>query len=396
MTPPNRRVPEDPLLDHAASAFRRHFHRVPKLVARAPGRVNLIGEHTDYNDGYVLPVAIGLAVAVAAAPTTGDSTAVYSTLFDASATYPTASRTLSTKHPWSNYVLGVSAELRNRGVDIPAAEILVDSELPVGAGLSSSAALEVAVCLAFLRLAERTLPEVEIVRLCRSAENNFVGVQCGIMDQFICTAAQKDCALLLDCRTLEFRHVRMPAGVKVLIFDSGVKHELASSGYNRRRQECADALAALRKSGLAALSLRDLSSTDLSSASDNLPPVLVRRCRHVISENARVLKFVEALERGKTGDLGSLLYESHVSLRDDYEVSCPELDAIVEICSHIPGVYGARMTGGGFGGSAVVLTEQSTAESVVRTFEHAYRAETGCKARCYECTISEGASVHQV
>ncbi len=307
---------------------------------RAPGRVNLIGEHTDYNDGFVLPAAIELETIAEATPAAATS-------------YTTAS---AASTGWTQYVEGVARQLAHRGITIPPLAIHFSSTLPLGAGLSSSAALEVSAALAMLDAAGITLDRMEIARLCQQAEIETVGLGCGIMDQFIALHGIAGHAVMLDCRTLEFRPVAIPPDIAVVIADTGVKHALASSEYNTRRAECESAA---RRLGVA--SLRDATHHEGD-----------KRARHIVTENARVLAFVEALEAHDRPQLGALMAASHESLRHDYEVSCPELDRMVECALACPGIIGARMTGGGFGGATVNLVEASQAQTFASELDRRY------------------------
>ncbi len=311
---------------------------------RAPGRVNLIGEHTDYNDGYVLPVAIEMQTI-------------------ASATPAPAMQFTSTSNPppgWQSYVLGVEKQLRRRAVPIPNLAIEFSSTLPLGAGLSTSAALEVSAALAFIAAAGFELPSMEVAKLCQQAEIETVGLACGIMDQFISLHGRANHAILLDCRNLAWRPVPIPEGITLVIADTGVKHALASSEYNTRRKECEAAAAAL-----GVKSLRDAKQDGGH-----------KRARHIISENARVLAFVEALATNNRKALGELMAASHESLRADYEVSCPELDQMVAAANQCPGLIGARMTGGGFGGSTINLVETNEAKAFATKLAELYPGAT--------------------
>ncbi|MCX6611607.1 MAG: galactokinase [Acidobacteria bacterium] len=311
---------------------------------RAPGRVNLIGEHTDYNDGFVLPVAIEMQTIATATPAP-------------------AMQFTSTSNPpagWEAYVLGVEKQLRRRAVPIPNLAIEFSSTLPLGAGLSSSAAFEVSAALAFIAAAGFELPAMEVAKLCQQAEIETVGLGCGIMDQFISLHGRADHAILLDCRSLAWRPVPIPEGITLVIADTGVKHALASSEYNTRRKECEEAAAAL----------------GVKSLRDAIQDGGYKRARHIVSENARVLAFVEALAANDRKGLGELMAASHESLRVDYEVSCPELDAMVAAAQQCPGLIGARMTGGGFGGSTINLVETGEASAFAAKLAQLYPGAT--------------------
>lgn len=306
----------------------------------APGRVNLIGEHTDYNDGYVLPVAIHLATTVTLEPA---ATLRYTTASDA-------------PEGWQRYVEGVAEQIGKRGICVPPVHLHFESTVPLGAGLSSSAALEVSAAMAMLDAAEVSLPMLEMAKLCQQAEVETVGLGCGIMDMFVSLHGRAGHAVLLDCRTLESREVPLPPGIALVIADTGVRHELAGSEYNTRKQECAEAARAVGVS-----SLRDATSDGGS-----------KRARHVIGENQRVLDFVQALQADDRRAMGQLMAASHASLRDDYEVSCPELDDLVACAQHCPGLIGARMTGGGFGGSTINLVEETRTSAFLAALGQLY------------------------
>ena len=331
---------------------------------QAPGRVNLIGEHTDYNDGFVLPAAIGFRTTVEVDTEVDTAQGlVLETDLDAA-------------EGWQSYVRGVLVQLRLRGFEPPPVRMSFRSTLPMGAGLSSSAALEVSSALGLLWSAGAAMPKMEIAKLCQSAEIECVGLRCGIMDQFISLHGKAGHAMLLDCRTLEFEAVAIPAGLVLVIANTMVAHELASSEYNLRRAECE---AAARDLGVA--SLRD--ATHWGGH---------RRARHILSENARVLQFVEALRRGDLPELGVLMAASHASLRDDYEVSCVELDTMVAAAQECPGLVGARMTGGGFGGSTINLVHAREAEAFAGQLAAAYQKATGIEPAISITQAADGAS----
>ena len=359
------------------------------FTVTAPGRVNLIGEHTDYNDGFVLPMAIErhVTLRVARRP---DRLAVLRTDRD-----PTEHRIDLTgplaplpRH-WSNYPLGVLAGYRRLGFDIPGFEASITSTLPAGAGLSSSAAIEVATATVVETLCGRSLPPVERALLCQRAEHDYAGVPCGIMDQFAVCFGRGGHALQIDCRTREVvAHVPLDDRVRVLVIDSGVKHDLADGEYAKRRAECAEAA---RRLGVA--SLRDVSGEGLAAA--GLDPVTLARARHVVDENARVPAFAAALAAHDWTEAGRLMAASHRSLSHDYAVSCTELDRLVEIAAATAGVHGCRMTGGGFGGSAVALVDASGAETTAKTIHERYRRTTGIDAEWFLTAAADGPRVNQ-
>lgn len=344
-------------------AFRAMFGAVPRIY-RAPGRVNLIGEHTDYNGGFVMPAAIEFAAWAAVSNRADRKLVVHSENFGETCQFPLPDGRGSVPKPsghWSDYVRGVAVMLEREGAALKGANLLIRSQVPMGAGLSSSAALEVAVSWA---LAPNGMDGTQRTKLCQRAENEFVGVRCGIMDQFVACHARAGNALLLDCRGLEYHYAPLPSGVKMVIANSMVRHSLAEGEYNRRREECAEAAAYFGRG------LRDVNLDELNRAS--LPDVLLRRARHVVTENARVLEACGALDRCDLSEFGRLMYESHRSLRDDFEVSCAELDALVEIARGVEGVYGSRMTGGGFGGCTISLVAADRVDALRAAIQSGY------------------------
>jgi galactokinase len=355
-------------------SFRAVFGREPSGAARAPGRVNLIGEHTDYNGGLVLPIAIE-PEAVAAYAAREDREVHFRSVY-AGETFVTdldAELTPQAGH-WSNYPAGVVRELRAAGVALAGTDVLIDSTVPVGGGLSSSAAIEVATALALMASAGRpeAVAGAELARLCQRAENEFAGAPCGIMDQSIVVLARAGRAMLMDCRDGEVRHVPFddPA-VTLLVVDTQVKHNVGEGGYPLRRRQCEQAAGAL---GVA--SLREVTPVELAEVVEagGLDATLLARVRHVVGEIDRTAQAAEALARGDWRGFGRLMFASHRSLRDDYEVSSAELDAIVESAGECEGVYGARMTGGGFGGCAIILAEADAAEAVGRRVADRFEA----------------------
>lgn len=348
-------------------------------VFRAPGRVNLIGEHTDYSQGLVLPAALELACRVTASPSRWNLLRARSLDLGLERTWPLTS--FERHREWSDYVAGVAVELSKLGVRIPAAELEIRSTVPIGAGLSSSAALEVAIGLALCGLAGAELSRLELARACQRAENEFVGMRCGIMDQLVCLLGRKDHALFIDCRTLDKRPVPLPPGCELVMVNTMVQHDLTSSEYNRRRQECERAEAMLGGS------LRDASLADAAA----LPEPVRQRARHVISENERVRQFVAACADSDLEQAGELMYESHESLRDDYQVSCPELDFLVETARDWEGVIGARMTGAGFGGCTVNLVFAEAAPDFSRRVDEVYRKRFGTRPEIYVSRPADGA-----
>ena len=359
-------------------------------VYRAPGRVNLIGEHTDYNDGLVLPAAIEFFCWAAAAPRSDGKLVIHSENFNETIEERLDSLSpLAEKH-WANYPLGVAWALRRGGKPISGANVYIAGEVPLGAGLSSSAAVEVSVALALLNQGD-SVDRAELARLCQKAENEFVGARVGIMDQFISCFGRASHALLLDCRSLRHEFVKLPANVQLVICNTMVRHELASSEYNTRRAECEEGVRILRIVLSEVRALRDVTLSQLEDHRQNLTPKMFARCRHVITENERVKSAVEAFRKGDTAALGPLLQDSHRSLRDDYEVSCRELDLMVEIAAAQPGLIGARMTGGGFGGCTINLVESAAVSNFKRNVASAYSSRTGLIPEIYVSPPSDGA-----
>jgi galactokinase len=336
--------------------FHAHFGRPAAVAGSAPGRVNLLGEHTDYNGGFVLPTAIPQRTTAALAPRLDRRVVVCSRSLGEERGYVLGEERRT--GGWVDYVQGVTASAARCAFPLAGFDAYVDSNVPLGSGLSSSAALEVALLRALREMFDWTLSDVELARIAVWGENNVVGAPVGILDPMACVLASSGCALFLDTRSLEHRQLPLPAELELVVIDSGVRHQLAGGEYGARRLECAEAAKAL-----AVGELRDLSDEDRARI-DALPPPLDRRARHVVSENARVLQAVSALERGDTATLGALFNASHASMRDDFAVSIPEIDAIVERALEQDAVYGARLTGGGFGGSVVCLVRSGHGSAV--------------------------------
>jgi galactokinase len=381
------------VLTTAGEAFRTAFGHPPDILAIAPGRVNLIGDHTDYNDGCVLPAAIDRYVAVAASPGTDGLLVVHSVAHASLLRFSMDRLHPSTADPWSNYVQGVAAHLQRNGVKLQGASLSIAGTVPPGAGLSSSAALELATCSALITLAGGTLDLLAQARLCRDAEHEFAGVQCGIMDQFASALGRRGHALLLDCRSLTSEYIPFPAGAALVVCHSGVDRALAGSAYNLRREECRLGVGLLRQAIPSLKSLRDVTPEQFAEHAHLLSPPIRQRCRHVITENARVLESAAALRQNDLPVFGKLMYQSHLSLRNDYEVSCSELDTIVNICAEADGVYGARLTGAGFGGCAVCLVDASAADELMERLLREYSAGTSRIPLILRCLTEDGVSV---
>lgn len=356
--------------------FEQSFGHEPQVIAAAPGRVNLIGEHTDYNNGFVLPMALEKINVVALAPSPTGKHRWIGSPGDVVVELDTAAAAVPGEPFWSNYVRGVICMLQRRGVTVPPVDMLVDSNVPRGGGLSSSAAFEVSVCTALATFCGVDIPPTERAVIGRETEHEFVHVPCGIMDQFISANGKKDHALMLDCRDLSYRYIPMvDPQVSVLVIDSAVKHSLADGGYAARRKNCEDACSILGIS-----SLREATLPMLEAHKAQLGDLCYRRARHVVAENLRVAAFAAALEKKDWEAAGIAMRGSHASLRDDFEVSCAEVDTLVNLSYTIPSaesVYGARMTGGGFGGCIVALVKSEDVEKVASEMLEGYREALG-------------------
>jgi galactokinase len=363
----------------------------PALRCAAPGRVNLIGEHTDYSGGFVMPAAIDFRTIATIRPRTDGRIVLSSDNMNEQVSYPADPLPATAKQHWSDYPMGVAWSLAQQGVRVGAFELSLEGNVPLGAGLSSSASIEVATAFALLELAGATLPLATVALACQRAENAFVGARSGIMDQFIACAGQQDHALMLDTRSLEYRLLPIPPHVRLIICNSMVKHEHAGGQYNARREEVEEGTRILHRQIPSIVALRDATEAQLMECRQLMPENVFRRCRHIITENKRVELAASALERGDLAAFGILMAEAHRSFRDDFEASCSELDTLVEIASGIPGCYGARMTGGGFGGCTVNLVEESRADQFRRDIHARYRAITGIDADIYLCRASAGA-----
>jgi galactokinase len=379
----------DPELVRAA--FRDRHGGEPRVFA-APGRVNLIGEHTDYNDGFVLPMAIDRGVVVAAAPRADRRVRVRSINLDADAEIDLDQPGPRRRGRWLDYVEGMAQALVARGVPVGGADLILASDVPAGAGLSSSAALEIAVGLALVRVTGHEIDGVALALAGQAAEHEYVGTRCGIMDQLIAALGEADHALLIDCRQLEATLVPLELSTAaVVICDSRVKHELATSAYNTRRAECARGIELLSAPLPGIRALRDVTSADLDRHGDVLPEPIARRCRHVVEENRRTLAAADALGRGDVAELGRLLAASHRSLRDDYEVSCDELDVLADVAAVTPGVFGGRMTGGGFGGCTVNLVATDAVETFGEEVTSRFEARFGRRPDLFVSRACDGA-----
>ena len=376
-------------IDALKKNFRSHFGALPQRIFQAPGRVNLIGEHTDYNDGFVLPCAIDYQTLVAVSPRQDSMVNVVAADYDNQQDQFDLQDPI-VSHPtqlWSNYIRGVIKHLQLRGFDFQGADLVVTGNVPQGAGLSSSASLEVVIGETFRQLYQLPLSHQDVAINGQQAENQFVGCNCGIMDQMVSACGAQHKALLLDCRSYETKLIAMPTELSVMIINSNVKRGLVDSEYNIRRQQCETAASEL---GIKAL--RDISLTSLHQQKDKLDELVYRRAHHVVSENERTLKAAKALENADYAALSELMAQSHASMRDDFEITVQPIDYIVEILSDLIGDQGGvRMTGGGFGGCVVALLPNELVEQAQVKLAQDYHAKTGYHADVYICQASQGA-----
>ena len=368
----------------------KHFGSAPKLFL-APGRVNLIGEHTDYSGGFVMPAAIDFDTVAAVTPRQDGRIEVWSENFAEGVTFGADELPKQGKRHWSDYPLGVLWALREAGVEVPPFSLTLQGDVPLGAGLSSSASIEVATALALLDVAGATMARAEIATLCQRAENVYADSACGIMDQFIACNGAEDHALLLDCRSLEFRLAPIPRHVKLVIANTMVRHSVAGGEYGTRRAEVEEGTAILRRHRPEIALLRDATPEDLETWGSEMPDNVLRRCRHIITENLRTVAAADALEAGNLRKLGDLMAAAHMSYRDDFEASCAEADAMVEAAQRLPGLIGARLTGGGFGGCTVNLVEEEQAAAFAARLREDYHRATGIDPEIYACRASAGA-----
>lgn len=380
------------LHNRVTTAFHEQYSAAPAHVVRAPGRVNLIGEHTDYNDGFVLPMAIQRATWLALTPRTDGIVRVHSLDFDQTETFEPADLPIIPPRDghdgWIEYVKGVAWALRMAGHALVGFDAVLAGDVPMGAGLSSSASVELATARAFGVAGGLPWHAATMARLGQKAENQWVGVNSGIMDQMIAAAGVAGRALLIDCRTLDFTPAPLPPQTAVVILDTSTRRELVTSAYNERRAQCEEAA---RHFGVTAL--RDVTLAQITEAEAVLDNVVFRRARHVVSENERTLAAVAAMQSGDAVGLGELMNGSHTSLRDDFEVTNTALNVMVEIAQGVPGCYGARMTGAGFGGCAVALVEASTADDFARRVTDSYSTRMNLMPTVYVTTAAEGASI---
>lgn len=382
--------------DSLIHTFRDIYQYFPEVYSSAPGRINVIGEHTDYNLGYVLPSAIHLRTYFLAAKRKDRTVRVWANNFNQEQCFTIDELALGGPKGWIDYIKGIFWVLIGKGIPLGGINALVHGNVPLGSGLSSSAALEVSVINALDKLFSLRIAPLEMARLSQKAENDFVGVQCGLMDQFVSVFGQKNRAVFLDCETLEFAHIPLcldKERLGILVYDTGIKRELASSEYNKRRSESAEALRILRKSGVE--SYKDLTLRSLIERENDLEATLFKRARHVVTENERVQNAVSALQIDDFQKLGDLLFESHESLRDDYEVSCPQLDLLYECGKSFPSCLGARLTGAGFGGSGIALVRKEEIPAFKQMLSNNAKQCGYPQPKFHEVDIGEGKKFHR-
>ena len=375
---------------YAIAEFERYFGRHPSFVVRAPGRVNLIGEHTDYNDGFVLPIAIDRAVWIALRPTVTQHVILHALNLKQSAEF-SLDNIQHEDQKWVEYIKGVAWALQQAGYLLGGWEGLIASDIPSGAGLSSSAALELAAARAFAAVSSYPWEAIKMAQIGQQAERKWVGVNCGIMDQMISAVGHAGHGLLIDCRSLKTELVPLPPDITVVVLDTATRRGLVDSAYNERRQQCK---MAARFFGVPAL--RDVSQTEFDAKSEALDPVVFRRARHVISENIRTLQAANTMSQKDAVKFGQLINASHISLRDDFEVSSPELDQMVDCAQQESACYGARLTGAGFGGCAIAIVHANAVQNFTETVTINYQTATGLQPEIYVCTAADGTTITSI
>jgi galactokinase len=380
------------LIEEVISTFISIYNTKPTVSSRAPGRANLIGEHTDYNLGFVLPLAINREIVLVAHERDDEIISLYSIDFGEKIEFNPSSTSYNSQYSWSNYFQGVVYFFRQKGYSLKGMNVAIKGNIPIGSGLSSSAAFEIAAAFLLKKMNNIDIANIEVINLCQKAENEFVGVKCGIMDQFTSCMAQRGKAILLDCKDLSYEYINIPEGITIALCDTGVKRELANSEYNRRRAECDKAVLQLKSYLKHINSLRDVTMQDLEKYGSKLDSLLLKRSRHVISENYRVMEAVNCLNNNDLNKLGQLMYASHKSLKDDYQVSCPELDTMVEIAQDCPYVYGARMMGAGFGGCTISLVNEKDSDLFKEKIIKNYTKITAHLPKVYLLSSNDGAA----
>ncbi len=379
--------------------FEKVYGQKPEVFARAPGRLEILGNHTDYNEGVVLSAAVNQSTELALKPVKGKKCRLFSNLQkgDKPVEFNLDEIDKAQKGDWTNYVKGVICEIRKRGKDIGAFDAVVTSTVPLSAGMSSSAALEVSACFAFSKAFGIEFSNPDWARIGQGSENNYIGIKSGLLDQFSSIFGKKDSLIYCDFRTVEvIRNVKLHAGYVLVVANSMIKHDLVDSDYNVRRQSCEKAVAAIRKNHPKVKALRDVSLELLEKEKNNMDRIDYLRALHVVGENTRVVEGVKALDEGDVARFGKLLYESHESSRRNFENSCPELDYLVELSKSIPGCIGARLSGGGFGGISIHLVEENQAEKYCERIKSAFKLKTGKETETIICGIGDGAAAKKI
>lgn len=371
------------------------YHEEPALFS-APGRVNLIGEHTDYADGFVMPAAIDFSTISAISLRTDGKIVIFSENFDEEVSWDAAALPSSRTNHWSDYPVGVLQILRGEGFTLPAFSLTLSGDVPLGSSLSSSASVEVATMIAVLSLLKHSYTLPQIALLCQRAENEFVGAKCGIMDQFISACGKENHVLLLDCRSLDYRLAPVPEHVAIIIANTMIRHSIAGGDYNTRRGEVEEATRILKSHRPEVQKLRDATVEDLEKWGHEMPVNVLKRARHVVTDSLRAVAAADALFAGNLGELGKLMAAAHASYRDDFEASCPEADIMVELANELPGLIGARLTGGGWGGCTVNLVEKSFASSFAEELKNRYQKRTSIAPDIFICQASAGAQELEV
>ena len=378
-------------------SFAAAYSAKPAAYSHAPGRLEILGNHTDYNEGFVLSCATGQATEMAIAAIPGRICKLQNPPLKGEFTIDLDDMDTPRPKDWTNYIKGVLVELRRRGISYPAFEVLFKSSVPLSAGMSSSAALEMAFCMALKQLAGIDLPLPEWARVGQSVENVYLGLKSGLLDQFSSLYGKKDSFILCDFRSVEvLKTVTMPAGWKIVVANTMVKHNLVESDYNQRRESCERATKVIQGKFPQVKTLRDVSSSMLEECKSILDHTDYLRAKHVVGEDERVMKGVELLEAGKVEEFGALWFQSHESSRDCFENSCPELDILVELAHTIPGCVGARLSGGGFGGISIHLVRESEAENYCERLAAAYKLKTGKTIEPIICSVGDGASAESL
>lgn len=387
------------MIEKISAIFQQKFGSAPAFIAQAPGRVNLLGEHVDYNDGFVMPVAIDRATYIAFSPAAGPDNCLVAADFDQQTcfslqTIATKTQTDGSPLPeWGLYPAGMCWAIAEAGLATPAINAVFSSNVPRGSGLSSSASVEMAFAIAWQQVGGWSRTPMERARLGQRAENQYVGVSCGIMDQFASACGENNKLLFLDCRSLQYHSLPLPENIALVVADTGVRRKLTTGEYNRRHDACTEAVRLLQAHLPAIQALRDVSPEDFNRLSADLPEEVKKRARHIISEVQRTITAIPLLEKSDMVGFGKLMNECHLSLRDDYEVSIHELDTMVSIAQALPGCYGARLTGAGFGGCTINLVERTQAQQFARLLGQGYQQATGQSPEIYICQASQGAGM---